>query len=473
VNDGELKERLRDRNPWWRDDTWWRNDVVLRDAANAPFDYSPSVLADVAAPNLYVLTGPRRVGKSVAMRRKIRELLDSGAATPRSVIACSCDGFRAQDLRRLFKAGRAITPGDDEAVRWWFLDEVTAVGDEWSSVVKELRDNTALRHDCVVLTGSSSRGFRQAVDNLAGRRGPDAAHSDRLLLPVGFRRFCELADVARPHAMPVLAVDQLFTRTGREALDELQFWIEPLVDAWENYLHVGGYPRAVADFVDHGDVSDGFLRDLWDVVRGDAIRGAGLADGTILALLERLGEGLANPLNASDVARDVGLADNHAVNTRIDDLTANFLAWRVPRSNDGTPSSTAQRKVYFTDPLLARLAAAVSPQRSAPDPSKLSEQQVGLTLARAIDDRSPGTFVLESRLMYQRTATKKEIDFVGPDLDGCVEAKYVDTSWKREAQTARANYERAILATRRVHDLDDEAIWAAPAPAVAWLLGDG
>lgn len=71
--------------------------------------------------------------------------------------------------------------------------------------------------------------------------------------------------------------------------------------------------------------------------------------------------------------------------------------------------------------------------------------------------------------MHMRTATKAEIDFVGPDLDGCVEGKYVDAGWRGEARTARANFGRGILATRRVLDLDD-AVWAVPAPILAWLL---
>ena len=120
--------------------------------------------------------------------------------------------------------------------------------------------------------------------------------------------------------------------------------------------------------------------------------------------------------------------------------------------------------------MLARLASAVNDQYVAPDLSKISEQQVGLAIARSIETDHPSAFVLESRVMYQRTATKKEIDFTGPDLDGCVEGKYVDQKWKSEARTARANFARGILATRRAHDLDDGSIWATPAPAVAWLL---
>jgi hypothetical protein len=471
VNDAEIKERLRDRNPWWRDpEAWWRSDDVLREVADAPFVYEPDVLAGISPPSLYVVVGPRRAGKSVELRRKVRSLIEGGAAPGRRIVYCSCDGFRPQDLRRMFKAGRALTQGDADEPRWWFVDEITAVGEQWSEIVKELRDNSPLRRDCVVVTGSSARGLREAVDNLAGRRGPDAAKSDRLVLPMGFRTFCALTGVDGPDDVAMVAPAELFRRTAAEAFTELAYWIEPLVDAWENYLRVGGYPRAVRDFVSTGDVGPGFARDLWDVVRGDAIRSAGLADSTILALADRLGQGLASPVNASDVARSVGLNDNHATNARIDDLAVNFLAWRCPRSVSGRPSPGAQKKVYFTDALLARVARIVDDQRHEPKVAQLSEQQIGVALARAIDAHHPGAFARETRVMYERTKTNREIDFVGPDLNGCVEGKYVDSGWKGEARTARANYDRGILATRRAHDLDDGPIWAVPAPALAWVL---
>lgn len=177
-------------------------------------------------------------------------------------------------------------------------------------------------------------------------------------------------------------------------------------------------------------------------------------------------------MNASDVARDTGLASNHRVNDRINDLTVNFLTWRCPQRVGGQPSETAQRKVYFADPLLARLESIVDDQRSAPDASRIAEQQLGLSLTRAIDTRVPDAFALGTRVMYERTKTGKEIDFVSPDFAGCFEGKYVDRGWKRESLTARANYENGVLATRRIHDLS-ERIWATPAPSLAWLLDPG
>jgi hypothetical protein len=112
-----------------------------------------------------------------------------------------------------------------------------------------------------------------------------------------------------------------------------------------------------------------------------------------------------------------------------------------------------------------------NPAYTAPDISWLNEQQVGLALARAVSFTEPAAFLEADRLMYERTSTGAEIDFVGPELDVPVECKYTDANWKREAQTMAARYGRGVMATRSPYLVETDAhIWAVPASMLAWLL---
>ncbi len=469
MRDTEIAERLRDRNPWWRHARGWQDeDQVLREAAEAPFEYRPGMLDDLRQGGLYTLSGPRRVGKSLEVRRAIEGLIDSGVPA-RNIVYGSCDGFSLQDLRRLFRAGMSLTRGI-EGARWWFLDEITAVGAGWSSVVKDLRDDTPLRRDCVVLTGSSSRELREATKNFAGRRGTGTERSDRLLMPVPFRDYCRLIGVVGLPEIRPLAPEKMLSADARAAVAELSFWIDELVDAWESYLRCGGFPRAIGDLLKTGDVTSGFVQDLWDVIRGDAILATSLGDADLLNLLARITDGISSPLNASAVGRDVGLGSHHSVNDRINDLAFAFQTWRCHRADrHGRPSTGAQRKVYFVDPLIARLPSQRHAAYRAPDVTVLSEQQIGLALARAAAGGRADRFVAGEAVMYERTATGKEIDFVGA-RQVPVESKYVERNWKSGARTVAAAYGRGILATRNVLDTDGD-VWAVPACVVAWLLG--
>lgn len=469
MRDAEIAERLRERNPWWRQAHGWQNnDENLREAAQAPFEYRPDVLDDLQAGGLYTLSGPRRVGKSLALRRAIAHLIDTGVPA-RAVIFSSCEGFSLQDLRRLFRVGMSLVRGV-EGTRWWFLDEITAVSGRWSSVIKDLRDDTPLRRDCVVLTGSSSRGLREATKDLAGRRGAAVERSDRLLMPVPFRDYCSLIGLADLPVIGPLAPAELLSRAVRDAAVELSFWLNDLVEAWELFLHFGGFPRAIADQLRTSDVTESFVGDLWDVIRGDAIRETSLGDADLLRLLARIVDGIASPLNASSVGRDVGLASHHAVNDRVNDLAFAFQTWRCHQADrNGVPNLAAQRKVYFADPLLARLPSLRNVALGRPDVTKLSEQQVGLALARAAAGGRADLFVASEHVMYERTKAGKEIDFVG-SRQPAVESKYVERGWRRESLTVTAAHGEGILATRNILETSG-AVWALPASMLVWLLG--
>ena len=125
-----------------------------RRASEAPFDYDAGVLEGLVPGGLYVLRGPRRVGKSVEIKKTVRGLIERGE-DPRRIIHIAADELEAADLRRVVDAADAITPASER--RFWFFDEITAIPDGWPAAIKWLRDNDLASGWMVVLTGSSAR----------------------------------------------------------------------------------------------------------------------------------------------------------------------------------------------------------------------------------------------------------------------------------------------------------------------------
>ncbi|MGH9248485.1 MAG: ATP-binding protein, partial [Acidimicrobiales bacterium] len=156
MRDDELRLWLRQRNPWWRpsDDrtAWVRHDPTLQGALALGLDYQPPVLAGVFDGGLYVIRGPRRVGKSVALKRFVTELLGRPDVRPAQVIYLSLDEFDQRSLRRALHLARDLTAPAADAPRYWLIDEVTAVAG-WPAVIKAARDDTPFAFDTVVLTG--------------------------------------------------------------------------------------------------------------------------------------------------------------------------------------------------------------------------------------------------------------------------------------------------------------------------------
>src|SRR6266511_941231 len=103
MNDAAIGRSLTAANRWWRDpQAWSDNDPDLRRLRDTPLRYAPHPLAGIRPDGLYVLRGPRRVGKSVEIKRAIERLI-AGGVHPRQVIHCSCEGLTATDLRRLVR----------------------------------------------------------------------------------------------------------------------------------------------------------------------------------------------------------------------------------------------------------------------------------------------------------------------------------------------------------------------------------
>lgn len=187
---------------------------------------------------------------------------------------------------------------------------------------------------------------------------------------------------------------------------------------------------------------------LGDVVYGDAISNARFPAPQTLTLLNRLTINLRSPMNVTDLSRHVDAA--HAtVRERLTDLTESLLLWPCHREQGLMPKLNAQTKWYFTDPLPARLAS-LRGYGQEPDPSRLTERQLGLTLARRLGDATTTAAVGGyDAVLYYRSGTGAEIDFVGRGLVPCAyESKYVDDErFGRMEQTFEATSWTVVVTT--------------------------
>jgi predicted AAA+ superfamily ATPase len=353
--------------------------------------------------------------------------------------------------------------------RLWLIDEITAVQGAWPAMVKRLRDShPSFSADTVVLTGSSSEKFDEARKLLAGRR--NAPRSDRVLFQMGFAEVARALGAELPPS-PGLDVSDLADFDTVEALvSEYRPWVPALIESWDRYLRVGGYPQAVAAEIDPSEKEErALLEALWDVIHGDAFAGSGLTHTQTQAILRALTSSLTSLLSVQAVAQAVNVAQGTAVE-RLDALRRAFVAFPVHRDQGLAPKPRSQSKWYFTDPNLALIASHLGAGR-APGPAALSEQQLAVALLRALEQQSPGAAMRHDRLLYYRSATLAEIDFVSADFPAtCVESKFVDRAWGRGFQTIQASgRSTGIVATRsglRRH----EGGWALPAGLMAFFL---
>jgi uncharacterized protein len=466
---GQLAQEISRLNPWWREPTWVAFDPDLRDVAATGLGYRHRVLDDLQPGCVYLLRGPRRVGKTVAVKQYIDELLNNGTPAT-SIVRIAADGWAAREIRTVVQ-NTALPPVPRGHLRTWFFDEISAVTGDWAQQIKWLRDNDGdFRDSTVVLTGSNASALTDAAGTLAGRRGTGDA-LDRTLLPIGFRTFVALVRGALPDTTQLLP-SQLRTPAARAAYNEILPWLDELVRLWELYLSYGGFPKAVAAAADGMPIPSSVAEDMFNVIAGDAFRNSKLSVTTEMALLERLWSAMASPANLTKVANDIGVSPDVVVR-HVGYLGDSYLSWRCTQraENAWLPRERAQDKIYAIDPLVARLAHLRNPERSDIDPTVLTEMQIGMAIRRSVIRANP-IALNDDFLFHARTPARKEIDFVSRYLAGvAIEGKYIeDGGWHAESATVHASEWDGILCTRNVLDLDRDQAWAVPAALLAYTL---
>ena len=487
MRDDEIRSRLVALNPWWRaaatgeDPTAWAaDDRMLRARAAYDLGYRSSVLADLASgpitDALVVLRGPRRVGKSVALKDTVVHLCNRSDVDPRQVIFVAVDGMRSNDLNRVAVLGRDLTRSVGDTRRVWLLDEVTAVPG-WTTAIKFLRDNTAFGEDTVVCTGSSWDADAQAERDLfAGRAGATNTRRSRLLLPMRFRDV--VAATERGVALPEpVAPWDLQGPAAAAAASAAEFATEELDLAWQAYLTSGGFPRAVAEHHRTGQVSDAFLADLVAWLHQDV--DADAPPDSVPMLLAGIQDRTCSPLNRAATSAALNYANRSAFETRLSRLTSSFAAlWCHQVDDSGRRIPGAQSKLYLADPLLAWIGPRTRAGLATPDFTALTEAALGIALAAAVEERQQGRRAAEDAIGFLRTGSGNEIDFApmpiptaaGVSMTTPLESKWVSRSWRSEAKVLEGRLGNGVLATRTIIDTSTPA-WALPAPLVALLLG--
>ncbi|HUZ40130.1 MAG TPA: AAA family ATPase [Acidimicrobiales bacterium] len=466
---GLMAQELSRQNPWWRDARWASLDPDLVDTAATGLHYESKALTHLVQGCVYILRGPRRVGKTVTLKQQIRDVIDEGTP-PTSIVRVACDGWSAKELRTVVQ-NAALPPLPDGIDRVWFFDEISSVSGDWDQQIKWLRDNDpAFRAATVVLTGSNVTALTSAAGTLAGRRGRDS-EVDRVLLPIGFKTFVALA-TDDPAPVSTIDASELRSEKARTAFGSLLPWLDELVRLWEIYLQYGGFPRSVAAAAQGKPIPADFVEDVFNVIAGDAFKSSRLNVAAEMALLERLWSSMASPLNFSNVGADLGMSDE-TVARHVRYLEDSYLLWRCPQraENAWVARERAQDKIYAIDPLVARLPYLRNPFRSDIDPTILTEMQIGMAVRRRLASTNP-TALNDDFLFYYRTPTRKEVDFVSRDFAGAaLEGKYCESgSWHAHAATVNASEWNGLMCTRNVLDLDTDSAWAVPAGILAYCL---
>lgn len=465
--------QIRQLNPWWRGSTAIADDVHLRQRAEARFSWIPPALEAIplVPGSTHTLRGPRQVGKTTTLKTLLARVLERGE---RRVLYYSFDLQReSQSIVEVVLRAKELHP--DPSGPWYlFLDEVTSIPD-WQMGVKYLWDQGTTRDDLVVCTGSSAR--QMGAEQLPGRRGDGR---DFVQLPLSFRAFCRDA-LRLPLPSETVEVTDIPTTDGARLIREYNLFATELDDAVARFLEVGGFPAAVQDAfagaapdsgpgptgAGLGPVREQTVRMLWDIIAGD-IQEAGRDKHSALKLLERVGVSLGAGVAWDSLREDMDVGSHNTAKAYTHLLSEAFMLLTVfYRDAHGSFAPDRQRKLYYIDPLVARIAPTLVPGARRHNADGLIENLVAVALYRSAAEALTLADPLPGAIGYWKSADNREIDFlVSPPTGGRgthfpveVKGDSVKTISGARLSIART-FGRGVVVTRKRFD------WKPDVPAV-------
>ncbi|OFZ19954.1 MAG: hypothetical protein A2X94_03910 [Bdellovibrionales bacterium GWB1_55_8] len=362
------------------------------------------------------LRGPRRVGKTVALKLLIAELIEKHAWDPQTITWTALDTFRTLVQLEEHLLNIAV----ERKPRLLVVDEATTVTG-WQRVVKKLRDDGTLADCCIILTGSSAYDLKAGAERMAGRRG-DVPDPDRVLLPMSFHDFAS------------------HVHGGKGAV--------------QDYLRVGGFPFRVEQFLLKRDWNefDGFQ--VFDDVLFYELTRRRLDRSIAIEVLGRLSaigcssasyEAFIKPLSmAKDTARKYLDALGDAF------LLATISSYDTSR---GRVAPKKDRKFVWIDPALGYTGKWLR-QAEAPSDASRAEWAVGATLLRHHEPRLWEGLSAPRGVFTWKSSGGNEIDYLVVDksrkLLFPVEVKYQNSISDWDFQVIERAFGRGWLVSPEI-----------------------
>lgn len=356
------------QNPWWRsEEEFVKYDQNLSKAKPIFFERRQIGLKKGG---IYILRGPRQVGKTTYIKDMIRRLIEKGVPS-RSMLYLSLDFFVSRrEMKNAIDYFLDLTR--DFPQIFIFLDEITSI-DDWNLELKRMADQGITQRAVILATGSSAIKLKETGELLPGR---GVEGNEYYMKPLSFRRFVLqstdwIVDClpekdefrnALKRLKPVLNDCSIDLSYGQEDIKREIQKILPfkreLSYLFGIYLVTGGLPGVINHYLDNHYlkgkdmiepiVSEIFIRD----VLGDMMR---LQKQEIItrqmlkAIMDRYGSRYSFSKLSHEIERTHITTIDYL--EYLEDSFISFVLYAYD-FNKKYPKLKGDKKVYFFDPLV-------------------------------------------------------------------------------------------------------------------------
>jgi len=461
-------------NNWWKRTEAIHEDKNIRDWSLSTFKWEPRLDKTIEDEEvIYVLRGPRRVGKTTLLKLRIERLLKRGV-TPENIFYYPCDALETP--KQLTTLIDSYLSDIRKTGKWTylFIDEVSMLKD-WQRAIKLLIDAGRFKDCTVILTGSHSIDLRKGSESLAGRRGQIEklryGTPDKILLSAKFSEYVETLQPILSHKIQelwLLSVERrkrmiLELARGRipTELKKLAMFSKELGVLFEKYLVTGGIAPAIHEYTSTRNISNDTYGTFVHFVVRDICRW-GQDENYARQILRRVIETLASHVSWNSLKDDTEIQDHKTVGTYVKVLKDSFVIAYFYQLNIQKESAyyKKEKKAYFQDPFIFHACrswvygkdgyeSSLEFLSKTENKSKLVEGIVSNHISRFMFSQHPSSLFDPSNYVFYWENKNKEVDFMF-ELDGKflpIEVKYSDNIQKDDARGISE-----FIKTGRSHD---------------------
>ena len=437
-------ERLAAQNPWWADRTAIEADEKVRRVLETGERIAPALKEESQA-----LIGPRQLGKTTALKYDIYRKITREHVDPKRILYYSFDTARSfgeiSDVINTFVL-------DGSAKLFMYLDEVGFV-DGWQRAIKSFLDSSRSSNAVTYITGSSSINLKKEL--MPGRRIKFYEFS-----PLTFRGFLlSMGSKSLKQSLKEQANDlgaAIRMAKGMAAhFEEVSKW-------FGIYMHTGGYPDAIFDYLDNKKTSEALYDTHWNAFVSDVSR-AGKSVEIATAVVYGILESYSSKVNLSKIARMQGIKSHVTVREYIEMLEELFAARSVFPMAGRKYVFRKERKIYFNDPFLYSLFAKKANMVDKGAESKIVEGIVYNHIYRFVNE---GKQIAEPKTSLGFNSGRREVDFVSGDFG-------FEVKWQNEAAAEDfpdIGIKNRVLLSKKTMDYDESGTTIVPLPLFLAML---
>ena len=327
------------QSPWLIEPEEINRDIHIEKLKLFPFKFiNETFLEYNFKDGVYIVTGPRQVGKTTLLKVFIQKEISPVNNT--NFLYFNCDLLDAKkEIVEIVEVYFKKIANRKKRI-YVILDEITSVKDSFIAI-KFLVDSGFEKNITYILSGSNTIGIKKTGEYLPGRRGKGI---DFVISPLGFNEYLSLV-----HPNTDLSFSKEKAEIRRAELEKKI----PLQKSLENYLMHGGIPRVINEFEMNGCIDV----DIFEIYRSwiaSEIAKSEKKEHIVKLIFQRCINSLSSDTSYNAFAQDAGIGSHNTVYDYLDFLERAHILCQIFNRDiyNQKINYRKNKKIFFSDPFV-------------------------------------------------------------------------------------------------------------------------